>query len=93
MLAASFTSRGVPVEIEVRAAEPARAILAAAEEHGVALITVGTHGRKGIARMLVGSVAEQVVRNATCPVITIRGLDVLEHPSHVQAQVGAEADG
>lgn len=43
-----------------------------AEEAGVDLIVIGTHGRTGLSRLLMGSVAESVVRNATCPVLTLR---------------------
>jgi len=43
-----------------------------AEEHGVDLIVVGTHGRGGLAHVLLGSVAEKVVRRAPCPVLTVR---------------------
>lgn len=40
-------------------------------EHGIDLIVVGTHGRKGVQRLLLGSISEVVLRNATCPVLTI----------------------
>lgn len=43
-----------------------------AEKEGIDLIAIATHGRTGIARMLIGSVAERVVRHATCPVLTLR---------------------
>ena len=43
-----------------------------AEENKVDLIVIGTHGRKGLDRMLFGSTAEQVVRHAPCPVLTVR---------------------
>jgi nucleotide-binding universal stress UspA family protein len=43
-----------------------------AGENSVDLIVLGTHGRKGIDRMLFGSTAEQVVRNAPCPVLSVR---------------------
>jgi nucleotide-binding universal stress UspA family protein len=42
-----------------------------AEEHGVDLIVVATHGRTGLAHFLIGSVAENVVRHAKCPVLTV----------------------
>jgi nucleotide-binding universal stress UspA family protein len=48
---------------------------AVAKDHGVDLIVMGTHGRKGISRALLGSVAEKVVRTAPCPVLTVRGVD------------------
>jgi nucleotide-binding universal stress UspA family protein len=44
-----------------------------ADELGADLIVIGTHGRKGLARALLGSVAENVVRTATRPVLTIHG--------------------
>jgi nucleotide-binding universal stress UspA family protein len=43
-----------------------------AGENKVDMIVLGTHGRKGIDRMLFGSTAEQVVRNAPCPVLSVR---------------------
>lgn len=48
------------------------AILAAAVEIDAGLIAMGTHGRKGLERFLLGSIAEQVVRRAPCPVIVVR---------------------
>lgn len=47
------------------------ALLAYADENDIDLIIVGTHGRRGFQRMLMGSVAEEVVRKATCPVLTM----------------------
>jgi nucleotide-binding universal stress UspA family protein len=52
--------------------EPAAAILQAARETNADLIVMGTHGRTGLDRLVVGSVAEQVVRRAPCPVLTVR---------------------
>ena len=43
-----------------------------AEENKIDLIVIGTHGRTGLDRMLFGSTAEQVVRHAPCPVLTVR---------------------
>ncbi len=53
----------------------AEEILAVAEKEQVDLIVMGTHGRKGIDLILFGSVAEKVVKNAACPVVTIRPTD------------------
>ena len=50
-------------------------ILAVAEKEQVDLIVMGTRGRKGIDLILFGSVAEKVVKNAACPVVTIRPTD------------------
>lgn len=52
---------------------PAPGICRWAEEHDAQLIVVATHGRTGLAAMLIGSVAEQVVQQASCPVLTVRG--------------------
>ena len=51
---------------------PAQAIVEYAEETGVDLIVLGTHGRGAVAHLLMGSVAERVVRTAPCPVLTVR---------------------
>jgi K+-sensing histidine kinase KdpD len=60
------------VEIVVSAATPATAIVDYATEHGIDLIVMGTHGRSAVAHLLLGSVAEKVVRVAPCPVLTVR---------------------
>jgi universal stress protein A len=52
----------------------ARSIVEHASRLGVDLIVMGSHGRTGIAHVLLGSVAEAVVRTAPCPVLTVRGL-------------------
>jgi nucleotide-binding universal stress UspA family protein len=52
--------------------EPAAEIVAAAEEGRYDAIVVGTHGRTGLAHVLLGSVAERVVRRAPMPVVTVR---------------------
>jgi nucleotide-binding universal stress UspA family protein len=54
------------------AGEPARKILEFADSARPDLIVMGTHGRVGRLRSLVGSVAETVVRNSPCPVLTVR---------------------
>jgi nucleotide-binding universal stress UspA family protein len=51
---------------------PAHAIVDAAKEGNYDLIVVGTHGRTGLSRILLGSVAENVVRHAHCPVLALR---------------------
>jgi nucleotide-binding universal stress UspA family protein len=52
---------------------PPRAIVAYAEEHNIDVVVGGTHGRRGLQRLLIGSVAEEVLRTAPCPVFTVRG--------------------
>ncbi len=53
--------------------DPGRSIVETAEEGGYDLIVVGTHGRTGLSHLLMGSIAEKVVRHAHCPVLTVRG--------------------
>jgi nucleotide-binding universal stress UspA family protein len=60
---------------EVRGIAAAPVILTYAEERGIDLIVMGTHGRRGLRHLLLGSVAEEVVRLAQCSVITARGKD------------------
>jgi len=45
------------------------------KEHGIDLVVMGTHGRSGIEHILIGSVAEKVVRKSPCPVLTVRPKD------------------
>jgi universal stress protein A len=59
-------------DLRVVSGRPAEAILEAAAEPGIDMIVMGTHGRSGLARMIVGSVAEAVIRHAPCPVLTLR---------------------
>ncbi len=62
----------VNVKSEVVVGYAAEEILALAENEKADLIVMGTHGRKGIDRILFGSVAEKVVKNSSLPVLTIR---------------------
>lgn len=61
---------GVTTEVAIGPA--AQAIAAMAEHHKADLIVMGTHGRTGVAHVLLGSVAERVLRLAPCPVLTVR---------------------
>lgn len=62
-------------ELVVRRGTPFLEIVRYARQAGVDLIVMATHGRTGLAHMLMGSVAEKVVRKAPCPVLTIRPPD------------------
>lgn len=53
--------------------EPAQQIVRAARSKGADLVVVGTHGRTGLNKFFVGSVAHRVVMTAPCPVVTVRG--------------------
>jgi nucleotide-binding universal stress UspA family protein len=65
-------SHGVAVETAVESGDPAETILAYADDVDADVIVVGTHGRSGVKRYVLGSVAERLVRHATCPVLTVR---------------------
>jgi universal stress protein A len=62
----------VRYQIETRSGRPAEIINQAAEDLGVDLIVMATHGKTGVTRLVLGSVAEHVVRGARRPVLTIR---------------------
>jgi nucleotide-binding universal stress UspA family protein len=62
---------GVAVETMLREAEPWREIQAVAEELPADLLVMGTHGRGGLEQLLLGAVAEKVLRRAPCPVLTV----------------------
>ncbi|MCI0461375.1 MAG: universal stress protein [Gemmataceae bacterium] len=63
---------GVAVEYALEKGDVVEAILAQAQQQACDLLVLGTHGRSGLGRLLVGSVAEQVMRKAPCPVLTVR---------------------
>ncbi len=63
---------GVDVRTKVRAGPAADGILREAECGKADLIVMSTHGRSGVARWILGSVAERVVRGASCPVLTVK---------------------
>src|SRR5262249_22117065 len=70
---AEARKRGVAVRSARAELGPAQhTIVNFAQTGGYDLILLGTHGRTGLARALIGSVAERVVRHATCPVLTVR---------------------
>lgn len=65
-------SRYVGITLSVLLGEPAHGIANFAQERGADLIVIPSHGRTGITRLLIGSVAERVVRLAHCPVLVLR---------------------
>lgn len=73
---------------------PADAIIEYARAHGVSLIVMGTHGRRAVARLFMGSVAERVVRMAPCPVLTVRNPEQeFVHPDALVPVVRQSAEG
>lgn len=69
----SHTGLRIKVQGHLKMEEPERGILEAAKEVGASLIVMGTHGRRGVPRWLMGSVAERIVRTSTVPVLTVHG--------------------
>jgi universal stress protein A len=70
--AGSARAQGVSVRTVVRTGTAHEEIVAVATEERADVIVMGTHGRAGLARVLIGSVAERVIRFAPCPVLTVR---------------------
>lgn len=64
--------RDIQVETRVVVGTPVDEIVAAAERERADVLVLGTHGRRGVSRAIVGSVAEHVLRVAPCPVVTVR---------------------
>ena len=69
--------RSLTVVRAVIVGQPVRDIIDYAKTHRIDLIVIGTHGYTGLSRLLLGSVAEKIVRLATCPVLTVHPKD---HP-------------
>lgn len=70
--AAAARAEGLNVRVEVRTGVPYQEIVAAAAAPGADLVVIGTHGRGGVERALLGSVADRVIRLAPCPVLSVR---------------------
>jgi universal stress protein A len=71
-------------------ASPAKAIVEYAKEIHADIVVVATHGRSGVSRLIMGSVAEHVVRDAPCPVLVVRANEhefVLPEPIGISARI------
>ena len=78
---ARLREAGIKARSLMRVGAPFLEIINAAQSEGVDLIVMGTHGRTGLAHVLMGSVAERVVNKAPCPVLTVRHPDrKFKHP-------------
>jgi len=66
------TEYGVTLDTETVVGQPGRGIVDYADEHEIDHIIMGSHGRTGLSRLILGSVAEKVVRRAHCPVTVVR---------------------
>jgi len=69
---------GLKVTTAVTHGRASSAILQYAEENGIDLIVIATHGRTGLEHLLFGSTAERVVRESPCPVLTVRPKEMAE---------------
>ncbi len=63
---------GLPVETFVLSGHPASTIVQFARDNGIDLIVTGTLGKSGIEELLLGSVADHVIRHAPCPVLVVK---------------------
>jgi nucleotide-binding universal stress UspA family protein len=81
------TDAAVGYEHRLMIGNPATAIVHLAEQEHVDMIVMPTHGRTGLFRLLMGSVAEEVVRKAKCPVLTVKAAA----PAKAKAKVSAKA--
>lgn len=90
LMALATSMEGLEPKVHVLASDDtAEAIVTYAPEVGADLIAVGTHGRSGLSRALLGSVAEQVVRRADRPVVVVRkGMQTMSPSSHLRAPSG-----
>jgi nucleotide-binding universal stress UspA family protein len=77
------TDPAIPARHRLLTGDPAAAIVRVADEEHADMIVMGTHGRTGFLRMIMGSVAEVVVRKAACPVLTIKQPADQEAPANV----------
>jgi nucleotide-binding universal stress UspA family protein len=76
---------GIPTSIlATEGHRPAATLLDIAGEHGIDLIIAGTESKTGIARLILGSTAEQVLRGATCPVLTVGPMARLPKPGPIE---------
>ena len=73
-LAERARKSGVRVSSMLVSGDPSRQIVRTARSLRADLIVVGTHGRQGLTKLFLGSVAERVIATAACPVLTIRGV-------------------
>ncbi len=81
----------IVTEHRLEEGEPVPTILTVAKEVGADVIVLGTHGRTGFGRFLMGSVAEQVVRRAECPVLTVKHPVAAKKPVDEVAEVATMA--
>jgi nucleotide-binding universal stress UspA family protein len=79
------------VQRQVESESPPERLVSYAEDRDIDLVVMGTHGRRGVRRMLLGSVTEEVVRRAPCPVFTIQA-DADEAPDQAVRRILVPVD-
>jgi universal stress protein A len=67
-----FLSAGIKAECAIEFGNPSDVILQKVDERDVNFVIMGSHGKKGLSRLIMGSVAEMVVRKANCPVLIVK---------------------
>jgi universal stress protein A len=72
---APFVRATIPIEKSLLKGRPGKVIVEAAADRGADLLVMGTHGRSGFDRLIMGSVTERVLRSAPCPVVVVRHPD------------------
>lgn len=72
-LKSSMADKGHPIEVKIKYGNPYVNIATEIAEEEVSYIIMGSNGASGLAEVFIGSVAERVIRNANCPVITVKG--------------------
>lgn len=94
VLLKQFCQSGLPEKAQtryhIRRGDPFEAILDASEDFQTDLLVLATHGRTGIQRLVIGSVAEKIVRHATCPVLTVKPYS-RQRATHAAALAAEEA--
>lgn len=73
--------RRIPTEFLIWTGNPADSIVEAAAAEGADMIVVGSHGRSGLGRAILGSVSDHVVRHAPCPVLVVRAVPDASDPA------------
>ena len=84
---------GVAIRGMIKQGDAFRMVNEAASEVGAGLIAIGTHGRKGLSRALLGSVAEKVVRSASVPVLTVHPNDVAKNATKAKNEIKPALNG
>jgi universal stress protein A len=87
-----LVERGLQVGYVLGHGDVVSAILTATDDVSADMIVMGTHGRRGLERFVLGSVAEQVLRRSPCPVLTIKTHDPASHPGPSEARKKVEAE-